>query len=67
MLVGVNNWVDSLALAEEPLLLNDMEICDLGVGERSGKPAGLRQSMPAHKTSIVPNPARDAFAITVQG
>lgn len=54
------------ALAEEPLMFNDMEICDLGVGERSDKSVAV-QTHTAHKVNTVPNPARDAFVLTVQG
>ncbi|MCW5922879.1 MAG: hypothetical protein KIS77_11080 [Saprospiraceae bacterium] len=54
------------ALAEEPLMLNDMEICELGVGERSDKSVA-GQNHTAHQVSIAPNPARDVFTLWVQG
>jgi len=54
-------------LSEEPLMFNDLEICDQGVDERSYKIAPGQMPTARHKVSVVPNPARDVFVLTVQG
>lgn len=53
-------------LAEVPLMLDDMEICDLGIGERSDKITPGQIPTVHRKVNVIPNPARDAFVLTVE-
>lgn len=50
--------------AKEPLVIDDSDICTLGnPRQQNAQPSG---SMPYH-TTLAPNPARDAFTLTVKG